>query len=310
MITDGSSSAVITDGRPPARRERGARRRRPLLQRELREVAPVDGAAGPSVRRHRRRRRPILGGSLLLRSRAAWSLDLPVNALAVTVALSVLIFYAIGVGLKAHHTIIWGAVLLAGALPVWNGADPGNIGLVIIGAAHMVCGVFDHRLFVHTFGSPKNPGLTKGNLSSHLTKLEAAGLVEIRKRFVHKKPNTNAALTSTGKQRIARHWDQLERLKHLGHPAAALPDAAPRRPASTRDASDATYRAQPARSRSPEPRRTWLGSMPISPDPGPGRTPRTPPRPPARPRTPRPGRTGTPRSTRLRGRGTPRGRPG
>ncbi|HEY2958121.1 MAG TPA: transcriptional regulator [Actinomycetota bacterium] len=61
----------------------------------------------------------------------------------------------------------------------------------------------------------RTTGLTKGNLSSHLTKLEEAGLVEIHKRFVGKKPNTKVALTAVGKQRIARHWDQLERLKHL-----------------------------------------------------------------------------------------------
>jgi len=61
----------------------------------------------------------------------------------------------------------------------------------------------------------RTTGLTKGNLSSHLTKLEAAGLVAIEKKFVHKKPNTNVALTAAGKQRIARHWDQLERLKTL-----------------------------------------------------------------------------------------------
>ena len=58
-------------------------------------------------------------------------------------------------------------------------------------------------------------GLTKGNLSSHLTKLEEAGLVTIEKRFLHKKPNTNVALTPVGKERIAKHWDQLERLKSL-----------------------------------------------------------------------------------------------
>jgi DNA-binding MarR family transcriptional regulator len=57
--------------------------------------------------------------------------------------------------------------------------------------------------------------LTKGNLSSHLTKLEEAGLVEIEKRFIRKKPNTNVALTAVGRQRIAKHWSQLERLKHL-----------------------------------------------------------------------------------------------
>ena len=59
----------------------------------------------------------------------------------------------------------------------------------------------------------RTTGLTNGNLSSHLTKLEEAGLVEIEKRFVRKRPNTNVALTAVGKQRIAHHWDQLERLK-------------------------------------------------------------------------------------------------
>jgi DNA-binding transcriptional ArsR family regulator len=66
----------------------------------------------------------------------------------------------------------------------------------------------------------RTTGLTKGNLSSHLTRLEEAGLVEIEKRFLHKKPNTNVALTSLGKQRIAHHWDQLERLKHLSETPA------------------------------------------------------------------------------------------
>lgn len=61
----------------------------------------------------------------------------------------------------------------------------------------------------------RTTGLTKGNLSSHLTKLEAAGLVRIEKRFVRRKPNTNVALTAAGKRGISRHWEQLERLKTL-----------------------------------------------------------------------------------------------
>jgi DNA-binding MarR family transcriptional regulator len=64
----------------------------------------------------------------------------------------------------------------------------------------------------------RTTGLTKGNLSSHLTKLEDAGLVTIEKRFVLKRPNTRVALTSAGKQRITRHWDQLERLKSRAEP--------------------------------------------------------------------------------------------
>ena len=57
--------------------------------------------------------------------------------------------------------------------------------------------------------------LTKGNLSSHLRKLEEAGLVKIEKRFVRQKPSTNVTLTAKGRQRITRHWEQLERLKRL-----------------------------------------------------------------------------------------------
>jgi len=61
----------------------------------------------------------------------------------------------------------------------------------------------------------RTTGLTKGNLSSHLAKLEQAGLVDIEKRFIRKKPNTNVGLTAEGRERIERHWAQLERLKSL-----------------------------------------------------------------------------------------------
>jgi DNA-binding MarR family transcriptional regulator len=68
----------------------------------------------------------------------------------------------------------------------------------------------------------RTTGLTKGNLSSHLAKLEDAGLVAIEKRFVRKKPNTNVALTAEGKQRIATHWEQLERLRTLARPSTGV----------------------------------------------------------------------------------------
>ena len=57
-------------------------------------------------------------------------------------------------------------------------------------------------------------GLTKGNLSSHLSKLEKAGLVKIKKRFVGKKPNTFVSLTKKGRVAIEEHWEQLERLRN------------------------------------------------------------------------------------------------
>ncbi len=77
-------------------------------------------------------------------------------------------------------------------------------------------------------------GLTKGNLSSHLTKLEDAGLVTIEKRFVRKKPNTNVALTAVGRQRIANHWNQLERLKTLASVQAGYEMSSSRLPSGSR----------------------------------------------------------------------------
>jgi hypothetical protein len=94
----------------------------------------------------------VLLGSLLLRSRVSWSLDLPVNAIAVSFAAMMLITYALGAGVKRHQLIVWGIVLAAGALPVWNGEDPSNVGLAMAGVALIVCGLLDHRLFVGAFG--------------------------------------------------------------------------------------------------------------------------------------------------------------
>ena len=56
-------------------------------------------------------------------------------------------------------------------------------------------------------------GLTTGNPASDRAKREDAGLVTIEKRFIRKKPNTSVTLMTTGRTRIARHWEQLEQLK-------------------------------------------------------------------------------------------------
>ena len=42
-------------------------------------------------------------------------------------------------------------------------------------------------------------GLTFGNLSSHMSKLEAVGYIEIIKEFVGKKPHTMLSLTEAGR---------------------------------------------------------------------------------------------------------------
>lgn len=56
-------------------------------------------------------------------------------------------------------------------------------------------------------------GLTKGNLSSHIAKLEAAGLVLVDKTFLQKIPLTRLSLTKAGRGGIDQHWRQLEGLR-------------------------------------------------------------------------------------------------
>lgn len=43
-------------------------------------------------------------------------------------------------------------------------------------------------------------GLTWGNLSAHLSKLEEAGYLEVEKSFKGRRPNTNLKLTGQGRQ--------------------------------------------------------------------------------------------------------------
>lgn len=56
-------------------------------------------------------------------------------------------------------------------------------------------------------------GLTMGNLSSHLARLEEAGLITVEKQFVDRRPNTLVALTQKGQLAIENHWKQLEGLR-------------------------------------------------------------------------------------------------
>lgn len=55
----------------------------------------------------------------------------------------------------------------------------------------------------------RETGLTKGNLSSHLSKLEDAGLVAIDKTYEGKTPLTLCRLTAEGRKRLGRYRDGL-----------------------------------------------------------------------------------------------------
>jgi len=56
-------------------------------------------------------------------------------------------------------------------------------------------------------------GMTQGNLSGHLTKLEEAGMVKIEKQFVEKRPNTVVSITPQGTTSIEQHWQHLLHLR-------------------------------------------------------------------------------------------------
>ncbi len=53
-------------------------------------------------------------------------------------------------------------------------------------------------------------GLTKGNLSSHLSRLEAAGYVVIQKTFEGKIPRTLCSLSGDGRQAFQVYRDQIK----------------------------------------------------------------------------------------------------
>jgi DNA-binding MarR family transcriptional regulator len=64
-----------------------------------------------------------------------------------------------------------------------------------------------------SFGELKErTGATDGNLSTHLRKLEDAGYVAITKRFVDRKPRTDAALTDSGRTAWIAYLDDLKKL--------------------------------------------------------------------------------------------------
>ena len=56
-------------------------------------------------------------------------------------------------------------------------------------------------------------GLTKGNLSAHLARLEEGELVEVTKQFVGKTPNTRVRLSERGRRAVEAHWQQLDDLR-------------------------------------------------------------------------------------------------
>ena len=58
----------------------------------------------------------------------------------------------------------------------------------------------------------RQTGLTWGNLSSHMTKLEDAGYIEVEKEFIGKKPNTMLKLTKKGRGAFQEYRQNMRHL--------------------------------------------------------------------------------------------------
>ncbi|NLV46176.1 MAG: transcriptional regulator [Candidatus Hydrogenedentes bacterium] len=58
-------------------------------------------------------------------------------------------------------------------------------------------------------------GLTKGNLSSHMDKLEKAGYVTIVKSFNGRIPHTDFSITAEGREALEKYWEELDSIRAM-----------------------------------------------------------------------------------------------
>jgi len=58
----------------------------------------------------------------------------------------------------------------------------------------------------------RQTGLTGGNLSSHMSRLEAAGYIDIQKEFVGKKPHTMLRLTDEGRAAFREYRQSMKQV--------------------------------------------------------------------------------------------------
>ncbi len=54
--------------------------------------------------------------------------------------------------------------------------------------------------------------LTHGNLSSHMTKLEGAGYIQVNKTFLNKRPHTMLELTKKGREAFEEYRERVQRV--------------------------------------------------------------------------------------------------
>jgi DNA-binding transcriptional ArsR family regulator len=67
-------------------------------------------------------------------------------------------------------------------------------------------------------------GLSKGNLSSHIDRLEQGGYVEVRKSFNGRIPHTDYRLTPKGRDALDQYWTELDRIRNTRPSAGDAPN--------------------------------------------------------------------------------------
>jgi DNA-binding MarR family transcriptional regulator len=56
-------------------------------------------------------------------------------------------------------------------------------------------------------------GLSRGNLSRHIEKLEAADYLEVKKTFNGKIPNTSYEITTKGLKALKTYWENIDTVR-------------------------------------------------------------------------------------------------
>lgn len=62
-------------------------------------------------------------------------------------------------------------------------------------------------VFLHT-----HSGLTRGNFSTHISKLEETGYIHVEKKFVERKPTTLYQITSDGRSALETYRQLMEKI--------------------------------------------------------------------------------------------------
>jgi DNA-binding MarR family transcriptional regulator len=59
-------------------------------------------------------------------------------------------------------------------------------------------------------------GLTRGNLSAHISRLERGGYVQVKKSIIGRLPHTQYRLTPRGRKALKKYWAAIDEIRALG----------------------------------------------------------------------------------------------